>query len=57
MRRLIFDADRDAFREQARRFFEKEIGPHAERWRRQGFADREAFLNAGKLGYLLMWGR
>ena len=55
MRRLIFEHDHDIFRESARRFFQREIGANAERWRRQGFVDREAFVKAGGQGYLLMW--
>jgi alkylation response protein AidB-like acyl-CoA dehydrogenase len=55
VRRLIFEAEHEEFREQARRFFQKEIAPHAQRWRQQGSVDREAYLKAGSLGYLLMW--
>jgi acyl-CoA dehydrogenase len=55
MRRTHFDSDHLAFRDTVSRFFQGEIGPHAERWRRQGFVDREAFLKAGEQGYLLMW--
>ena len=55
MRRTHFDADHFAFRDTVGRFFQGEIGPHAERWRRQGFVDREAYLKAGEQGYLLMW--
>jgi alkylation response protein AidB-like acyl-CoA dehydrogenase len=55
MRRTHFEADHHAFRDTVSRFFQGEIGPHAERWRRQGFVDREAFLKAGEQGYLLMW--
>jgi acyl-CoA dehydrogenase len=55
MRRLIFEADHDAFRETVRRFFRNEIGPHAERWREQGHVDRWAYTKAGEQGYLLMW--
>jgi len=53
--RLIFDESHDMFRATARRFFEAEIGPHALRWREQGFVDREAFLKAGEAGLLLLW--
>jgi alkylation response protein AidB-like acyl-CoA dehydrogenase len=53
--RLIFDADHDFFRDQVRKFFEREIAPHAEAWRKQGYVDREAYLKAGAQGYLLMW--
>ncbi len=55
MRRLIFDTEHELFRDQARRFFEREIAPHAERWREEGQVDREAYLKAGGAGYLLMW--
>ncbi|MBM0103854.1 acyl-CoA dehydrogenase family protein [Steroidobacter sp. S1-65] len=55
MRRTIFDPEHEQFREAARRFFQKEIGPHGERWREQGSVDREAYLKAGEQGYLLMW--
>ncbi|MGY2488448.1 acyl-CoA dehydrogenase family protein [Cupriavidus sp. CP313] len=55
MRRTHFEPDHLAFRDAVSRFFQGEIGPHAERWRKQGFVDREAFLKAGAQGYLLMW--
>ena len=55
MQRLIFDSDHDMFRDQVRRFFQKEIAPHGEAWRERGYVDREAFLKAGEQGYLLMY--
>jgi acyl-CoA dehydrogenase len=55
MIRTIFEPEHDQFRESARRFFQTEIGPHGERWRAQGFVDREAFLKAGEQGYLMIW--
>jgi alkylation response protein AidB-like acyl-CoA dehydrogenase len=55
MQRSIFEPEHDQFRESARRFFQTEIGPHGERWRQQGFVDREAFLKAGQQGFLLIW--
>ncbi|MEX3898337.1 acyl-CoA dehydrogenase family protein [Paraburkholderia sp. BR10954] len=55
MRRTHFDADHLAFRDTVSRFFQAEIGPHSERWRHQGFVDREAYLKTGEQGYLLMW--
>ena len=33
MRRRIFEPEHELFREHARRFFQKEIGPHAAQWR------------------------
>lgn len=55
MRRTIFEPEHDTFRDNARRFFQQEIGPHGERWRQAGVVDREAYLKAGEQGYLLMW--
>lgn len=55
MRRTIFEAEHDMFRESARRFYQNEIGPHAAAWREQGCVDRSAFLKSGAQGYLLMW--
>jgi acyl-CoA dehydrogenase len=53
--RVHFDSDHEFFRDSARRFYQSEIGPNAERWREQGSVDRDAFLKAGSQGYLLMW--
>jgi acyl-CoA dehydrogenase len=55
MLRTIFEPEHDQFRETARRFFQSEIGPHGEQWRKQGFVDREAFRKAGEQGYLMIW--
>jgi acyl-CoA dehydrogenase len=55
MPRVIFEPEHELFRDSVRRFFQKEIGPSAERWRAEGCVGREAFRKAGELGYLLMW--
>jgi alkylation response protein AidB-like acyl-CoA dehydrogenase len=55
MRRHIFEPEHEQFRESARRFFQTEVGPNGERWRKQGAVDRDVFRKAGALGYLLMW--
>jgi acyl-CoA dehydrogenase len=55
MLRTIFEPEHEQFRDSARRFFQAQIEPHGERWREQGFVDRDAFLQAGAQGYLLMW--
>jgi alkylation response protein AidB-like acyl-CoA dehydrogenase len=55
MERMIFEEDHQIFRESVRRFFKNEVGPHADRWREQGFVDRTAFRRAGEEGFLLMW--
>src|ERR687888_177844 len=38
MRRTIFEAEHDAFRESVRAFCEKEIAPHHAEWEKAGFA-------------------
>ncbi|WAH55418.1 acyl-CoA dehydrogenase family protein [Pseudomonas silvicola] len=53
--RLIFTADHALFRDQVRKFVQKEITPHVDHWRRQGRVDREVFAKAGQQGFLLMW--
>ncbi|WP_233559788.1 acyl-CoA dehydrogenase family protein [Oleomonas cavernae] len=40
------------FRDQVRRFFEREMVPHVEKWRKQHRVDREAWLKAGEAGIL-----
>jgi alkylation response protein AidB-like acyl-CoA dehydrogenase len=55
MRRLIFESVHDQFRDSARRFFQKEVAPHGERWREQGYVDRDIYLKAGAQGLLLTW--
>ena len=47
LRRTIFESEHETFRDAARRFFQAEIAPHAERWREAGVVDREAYLKAG----------
>jgi alkylation response protein AidB-like acyl-CoA dehydrogenase len=53
--RTLFEHDHDMFRDSYRRFVQKEIGPHTQRWREQGYVDRDAFLKSGEHGFLLMW--
>lgn len=55
MQRVALDQDLELFRDSARQFFQKEIGPQSEKWRGAGIVDREAFLRAGEMGYLCMW--
>lgn len=54
MKRMIFESEHELFRDSVRRFFQTEIGPHSDRWREQGFVDREAYRKMGEQGYLLM---
>jgi len=40
MKREIFEADHDAFRETVRTFCEKEIAPHHDQWEKDGIVPR-----------------
>ncbi|MCB1980189.1 MAG: acyl-CoA dehydrogenase family protein, partial [Burkholderiaceae bacterium] len=52
-RHAWMDEDIEAFREQAQRYIAKELVPHLDGWRRQGFIPREAWQPFGELGFLL----
>jgi acyl-CoA dehydrogenase len=42
----------DLLRTTARRFFENEVAPHAEKWRKQHYIDKSVWLKAGELGLI-----
>lgn len=50
--RTLFNADHEAFRATARRFFETEIAPFHEKWEEQQHIDRNLWNKAGELGLL-----
>ena len=50
-----FTEEQNMFRESYRRFLEKEVVPHMERFREQGIVDREIFQKAGEKGMLMIW--
>ncbi|MEU3959549.1 acyl-CoA dehydrogenase family protein [Streptomyces buecherae] len=52
MKRQIFAAEHEAFRETVRTFLAKEVLPHYERWEENGIVDRGAWLAAGRQGLL-----
>ena len=54
MRRSLFDADHEAFRESFRAFLDKEIVPHLAEWDAAGIVPREVFTAAGRSGFLGM---
>jgi acyl-CoA dehydrogenase len=54
MRRDLFTEDHEAFRELAREFVEKEIGPHYDEWEKAGHMPREVFEKLGALGMMGM---
>jgi len=51
-RRTAFSADHDAFRDQVRRFLERELLPHMDRWEEEGIAPRAFWSKAGEAGLL-----
>lgn len=52
MRRDIFTPEHDLFREQFRRFAEREIVPKIPMWTAHGMSDRETWRRAGEEGFL-----
>ncbi|ARN73092.1 acyl-CoA dehydrogenase family protein [Oceanicoccus sagamiensis] len=50
-----FTEEQTLFRGAYRKFLQQEIVPYMEHWREQGIVGREAFLKAGKLGFLMTW--
>ncbi|WP_031074311.1 acyl-CoA dehydrogenase family protein [Streptomyces sp. NRRL S-118] len=52
MKRRIFSAEHDAFRETVRTFLAKEVLPHYEQWEKDGIVARDAWLAAGRQGLL-----
>ena len=55
MDRFIFEEEHEMFRDSVRSFMKNEIEPHSDRWHVAGIVDREAYLKAGEMGFLLMW--
>lgn len=50
--RSIFTDEHEMFREQVRRFVEKEVTPHHDQWERDGVVSRELWQAAGAAGLL-----
>ncbi|MCA9652921.1 MAG: acyl-CoA dehydrogenase family protein [Myxococcales bacterium] len=55
MRRTLFSEEHAIYRDAVRRFVEREVVPHQERWREAGTVDREAWRKAGDAGLLCPW--
>ena len=51
-RRTAFTESHDLFREQVRKFFDKELTPHLERWEKQEIVDRDFWTKCGEAGLL-----
>ncbi|NGO42177.1 acyl-CoA dehydrogenase family protein [Streptomyces ureilyticus] len=54
MRRTIFTAEHELFRDTARTYYQRECAPYTEQWEREGQVSREAWAAAGKAG-LIGW--
>ena len=52
MSRTLFSEEHEQFREQARRFFEREVVPHYRQWEKAAVTPREFWRNAGAAGML-----
>lgn len=50
--RTVLSAEHELFRDQVRRFFEKQIVPHHRQWERDGQVPREVWRQAGAQGLL-----
>jgi acyl-CoA dehydrogenase len=55
MRRTLFSAEHEQFRDAVRSWIAEHVTPHSERWREQGIVDREAWRSAGEHGLLCPW--
>ncbi|UJR79719.1 acyl-CoA dehydrogenase family protein [Sandaracinus amylolyticus] len=55
MDRTLFSEEHELFRKSFRKFLEKEVIPHQERWRASGIVDRDAWRKAGAEGFLCPW--
>jgi acyl-CoA dehydrogenase len=51
-RRTAFSDEHHLFRDQVRRFFERELLPHMDRWEEEGIIDRGFWTKAGEAGLL-----
>ena len=54
MRRDLFEADHELFRDSVREFVEREVTPSVAKWEAQGRVDKEMFRAAGRAGLLGM---
>ena len=52
MKRTIYDAEHEAFRDTVKGYIESELVPNAEKWEAERLVDRSAFVAAGKHGLI-----
>jgi acyl-CoA dehydrogenase len=51
-RRTAFTQEHEMFRDQVRRFFERELVPHLDRWEGEGIVDHDLWTKCGEAGLL-----
>lgn len=52
MKRSLFEADHEAYRDMVRQFLSKEVEPHYEKWEEAALIDRSVWHSAGRTGLL-----
>ena len=50
--RTAYDENHELFRDQVRKFFDKELHPHLDRWEKEGIVDRAFWSACGEAGLL-----
>ncbi|GHC77925.1 acyl-CoA dehydrogenase FadE20 [Nocardiopsis terrae] len=52
MKRELFDADHDLFRESVAEFLKRDVAPFHDQWEKDGIVPREVWVRAGRVGLL-----
>ena len=52
MKRTIYEAEHEAFRDTVRGYIDSELVPNAEKWEADRIVDRSAYVAAGKHGLI-----
>ena len=50
--RPVFDEDLNLFRDQVRKFYDRALTPHLDRWEEEGIIGRDFWLACGEAGIL-----
>jgi acyl-CoA dehydrogenase len=53
--RHLFREEHELYRQQFRKFVDREVRPHQERWAAEGSVDRETWRKLGRAGFLCPW--
>lgn len=55
MKRRLFNGDHEHFRQQFRKFLNKEVVPYLDQWEKDCIVSKEVWLKAGENGFLCPW--